>query len=50
METFSKFTERTLHLAPRTDAELHSVLTSFELKWQDKARRALAEDGRISRF
>ncbi|HSX15870.1 MAG TPA: hypothetical protein VLF40_03715 [Candidatus Saccharimonadales bacterium] len=38
-----------LNLTPRTHAELHSVLTSFELKWQNKARRQMLE-GRISRF
>ncbi len=50
METFDELAARKLHLTPRTNQELHSVLTSFELKWQDKARRVLAQDGRISRF
>jgi len=39
-----------LNLTPRSDEELHSVLTSFELKWQNKARRHLRNDDRISRF
>jgi len=37
-----------LHLTPRSDDELHSVLSNFELKWQNKARRAIQDD-RISR-
>lgn len=45
------FTTRKLNLTPRTSNELHSVLTSFELKWQNKARRLrLENDERISRF
>lgn len=45
------FTTRKLNLTPRTQEELHSVLTSFELKWQNKARRQrLDDDERISRF
>jgi len=34
-----EFTARKLNLTPRSDEELHSVLTGFELKWQSKARR-----------
>ena len=30
-----------LNLNPRTDEELRGVLTGFERKWQDKARRQL---------
>lgn len=45
-----RFTMDKLHLTPRSDEELHSVLTSFELKWQNKARRHLQDDDRISRF
>jgi len=43
-----EFTTRKLNLTPRSNEELHSVLTSFELKWQNKARRML-DDERISR-
>ncbi|HSX05651.1 MAG TPA: hypothetical protein VLF69_04240 [Candidatus Saccharimonadales bacterium] len=43
-----RFTAQKLHLTPRSDDELHSVLNNFELKWQTKARRAL-KDERISR-
>jgi len=49
MNRFDDFTTRKLNLGPRSDAELHSALTSFEMKWQNKARR-LDDDGRISRF
>jgi hypothetical protein len=38
-----------LHLQPKSDEEIHAVLSNFELKWQHKARRARG-DGRISRF
>jgi len=44
-----EFTARKLNITPRSDEELHSVLTSFELKWQNKARR-MNQDERISRF
>lgn len=44
-----EFIARKLNLTPRTDEELHSVLTSFEHKWQSKARH-LQRDDRISRF
>jgi hypothetical protein len=43
-----RFTKQKLHLTPRSDEELHSVLSNFELKWQSKARRT--NDERISRF
>jgi hypothetical protein len=44
-----EFTTRKLNIAPRSDEELHSVLTSFELKWQSKARR-MSQDERVSRL
>ena len=34
-----RFTRNTLHLNPRTDEELQSVVQSFEQKWRAKARR-----------
>jgi hypothetical protein len=43
-----RFIRDKLHLNPRSEAELHSVLTNFELKWQNKARRV--QDERINRF
>jgi hypothetical protein len=43
-----RFTQDSLNLNPRSDEELHSALTNFELKWENKARRALGSD-RISR-
>lgn len=43
-----RFTRDKLHLNPRSETELHTVLSNFELKWQQKARRAY-DDGRISR-
>lgn len=49
MKRFDDFTRNKLNLNPRSEAELHSVLTGFELKWQNKARR-LGADERISRF
>ncbi|HSX30584.1 MAG TPA: hypothetical protein VLE99_01585 [Candidatus Saccharimonadales bacterium] len=45
-----RITTSKLNLAPRSDEELHSVLTGFELKWQNKARRLQGDSGRISRF
>jgi len=42
-----RFTKEKLHLTPRSDEELHSTLSNFELKWQNKARRV--QDERISR-
>lgn len=44
-----RFVQRKLNLAPRSNNELHSVLTSFELKWQNKADRLRGGDERISR-
>ena len=44
-----RFTIRELNLTPRSDDELHSVLNSFELKWQDKVRRRHGV-GRTARF
>jgi hypothetical protein len=44
-----RFTTNKLNLAPRSEEQLHSVLSSFELKWQQKARR-MQQDERISRF
>lgn len=43
------FTVDKLNLSPRSEQELHSALSNFELKWQDKARRASGQE-RISRF
>jgi len=34
-----RFTRDTLHLNPRSDEELQSVVQSFEQKWRAKARR-----------
>jgi hypothetical protein len=34
-----RFTRAKLHLTPRSDEELHNVLTNFELKWRSKAQR-----------
>ena len=45
-----RFTMNKLNLTPRSDEELHSALTSFELKWQNKAARRALGDERISRF
>lgn len=39
-----RFTQDKLHLNPRTKAELRGVVTNFELKWQDKARRQFGND------
>lgn len=39
-----RFTQDNLNLNPRSDEELHGVLTSFELKWQNKARRHLLDE------
>jgi hypothetical protein len=44
-----RYTTRKLNLSPRSDEELHSVLTGFELKWQNKARRVRGDE-RISRL
>jgi hypothetical protein len=41
-----RFTQNKLNLTPRSDEELRGVLTSFELKWQNKARRQL-NDNRV---
>jgi hypothetical protein len=49
MNRFDEYTTRKLNLSPRSDEELHSVLTNFELKWQHKAQR-LGADARISRY
>jgi len=40
-----RFTQNILNLNPRSDEELHGVLTSFEQKWQNKFRRHLGDDG-----
>ena len=46
-----RFTRDKLNLHPKTDEELHSALTNFEMKWQTKATRHLrGGDTRISRF
>ncbi len=44
-----EFTVRKLNITPRSEEELHGVLTSFELKWQNKARR-INQDERSPRF
>ena len=44
-----RFTKDKLNLNPRSDEELHSALTNFEMKWEHKARRVLGTE-RISRF
>jgi hypothetical protein len=44
-----RFAMDKLHITPKTDFELHRALSNFELKWEQKARRALKDD-RISRF
>lgn len=44
-----KFAIDKLNLEPRSSTELHSALSHFELKWQNKARRVQG-DNRISRF
>ena len=44
-----RFTMNKLNLTPRSDEELHSALTGFELKWQNKARRYQRGE-RISRY
>lgn len=38
-----------LHLTPRSTEELHTVLSNFEMKWQNKASRQGRTD-RISRY
>lgn len=43
----NRFTRNKLNLNPRTDEEIHSALSRFELKYE--ARR-LDENERISRF
>lgn len=40
------FVVRTLNLTPRSHEQLHTVLETFEHKWQDKARRVLKDDRR----
>lgn len=45
-----KFTVDKLHLTPRSDDELHSVLSNFELKWQNKVRHVRPDDDSVSRF
>ena len=44
---FDRFTTHKLNLTPRSHAELHSVLSSFERKWQDKARHLTDRDNQI---
>ena len=44
---FDRFTTHKLNLTPRSDAELHSVLSSFERKWQHKARHSADRDNQI---
>ena len=44
-----RFTRDKLNLNPRSDDEIHNALTTFEMKWENKARNALGHD-RISRF
>jgi hypothetical protein len=39
-----RFTQNKLNINPRSDVELRGVLTSFERKWQNKARRHLGGD------
>jgi len=34
-----RFIRQKLHLNPRSDEELQTVLTNFELKWRSKAQR-----------
>ncbi len=42
-------TRNKLNLHPKSTDELHSALSNFELKWQNKARQ-VGEDNRIARF
>ncbi len=44
-----RFTIDQLNLNPKSEHELHSALTNFELKWQRKANHAINQE-RISRF
>lgn len=41
MDRFTRFAQDKLNLNPRSDEELRGVVTNFELKWQNKARRHL---------
>ena len=49
MDRFTKDKLDKLNLNPRSDEELRGVVTSFELKWQNKARRHL-QGGRPDQF
>ena len=42
-----RFTQDKLNLNPRSDEELRDVLTGFERKWQDKARRHIGDSLRF---
>jgi hypothetical protein len=44
-----RFVRDKLHLNPRSEDELHTVLSNFELKWQQKARRVY-DDQRVNRY
>lgn len=42
-----RFTQDKLNINPRSDEELRDVLTTFEQKWQNKARRHLGDSLRF---
>lgn len=43
-----RFTRDKLNLNPRSDEEIHQVLSNFEMKWEKK--RNMQDDPRISRY
>jgi hypothetical protein len=43
-----RFTQDKLNINPRSNEELRDVLTSFERKWQNKARRHLGDGLKFS--
>jgi|GEM_PF-1710085 len=50
MDRYTMQSIQKLGITQRSDEELHSALTNFELKWQTKARRAYDDDERLSHF
>jgi len=42
-----RFTQDKLNINPRSDEELRDVLTSFERKWQNKARHHIGDSLRF---
>ena len=42
-----RLTQNVLNLSPRSEEELRGVVTSFELKWQNKMRSRYSGDHKI---